>query len=143
MQFRILEEKTITDGKIDLMSNIWQIDYEKVKIIDWIRVDDSTAMSLDTIAFTVYGDESRMDVLKKFNRIDNPLELYNGQIIAIPDLSSFNNNLKKLKVKPIQLQRSKGLKRKFDNSNNGTIPSKRESNGTSQIRKSKDGVLIF
>jgi hypothetical protein len=143
MQYRIFDDKNIIDGKIDLLSNIWQVDYEKVKIIDWIRIDEQTNMSLDIIAFTMYGDESRMDVLKKFNRIDNPLDLYTGQIIAIPDLTSFNQNLKKVSIKPIQLQRQKGLARQFDNKKSSNIPSKKENSGKSQIRKSKDGVLIF
>lgn len=144
MEFRIFEDKNKVDGKIDLLSNIWQIDYELVKIDDWILVDDSTNMSLDLIAFTMYGDESRMDVLKKFNRINNPLELYTGQIIAVPNLNSFNKHLKKVQVKPIQLQRAKGLKKQYDDAtNNSNIPSKRDNSGQSQIQKSKDGILIF
>lgn len=143
MQFRIFDDKKQVNGKIDLLSNIWQIDYELVKIDDWIRVDDATNMSLDLIAFTMYGDEARMDVLKKFNRINNPLEIYIGQIIAVPNLDSFNDNLKLVEVKPIQLQRAKGLKKQYDHSPKSNIPSRRENSGQSQIRKSKDGILIF
>ena len=89
MDFEILTNKKIVNGKIDMLSNILLIDYDKITITDWILVDVFTTMAIDMIAAKLYGSDEYTWVLIKFNRISNPLEVNVGDIIAIPDLLEF------------------------------------------------------
>lgn len=92
MDFEILTKKAVVDGKIDLLSNVLLVDYDKIAIEHWILVDEHTQMGLDLIAEKLYGDASYIWVLIKFNRISNPLELNIGDIVAVPVLDEFFSN---------------------------------------------------
>lgn len=94
MTFEILDQKEIIDGKTDMLSNIVIIDYDNIPIVDWILVDEFSAMGLDYIAERILGDSGYTWVLMKFNRIDSPLEINIGDIIAIPDIIEFRKHTK-------------------------------------------------
>lgn len=94
MTFEILDQKEIIDGKTDMLSNIVIIDYDNIPIVDWILVDEFSAMGLDYIAERILGDSGYTWVLMKFNRIDSPLEINIGDIIAIPDINEFRKHTK-------------------------------------------------
>ena len=89
MDFEILTNKKSANGKIDMLSNVLIIDYDKITITDWILIDDFTVMALDVIAAKLYGSSEYSWLLVKFNRISNPLEVNVGDVIAIPDLLEF------------------------------------------------------
>lgn len=89
MNFEILTNKKIVDGKIDMLSNVLLIDYEKITITDWILIDNFTTMAIDMLAAKLYGSDEYAWILIKFNRINNPLEVNVGDVIAIPDLLEF------------------------------------------------------
>lgn len=94
MEFEVLKNKKIVDGEMDLLSTYLKIDFDKVIIDDWILVDEFSEMLLDLISYVKFGSDEYVDILIKFNRISNPLEICKGDIIAVPNLSSFRENSK-------------------------------------------------
>lgn len=92
MEFEIINNKKVVNGKIDLLSNYFQIDYDKVIIQDWVIIDESTTMALDLICTAAYSNPEFLDLVLKFNRLSNALELGVGQIIALPDITSLIAN---------------------------------------------------
>lgn len=140
--FSVLRSKTQVDGKIDLLSNYLKIDYEKVIIDEWILVDSQSAMLLDLISFAMYGTENYSDLLKKFNRIDNPLEIAIGQILAVPNIESLEANStfvdlsKSTTTKNIASLSSSRLSQLLQTPGKKTIPS-------SNFIRSENGNFIF
>lgn len=92
MEFEILENKKLDGDKINLLSNYFKIDYDKVSIQDWVIIDDSTILAIDLICQVAYGNPSYLDLLLKFNRMSSALDIGIGQIIAIPDMNSLIKN---------------------------------------------------
>lgn len=137
----ILSNKTVTDGKIDLLSNVLEIDFEKVLIEEWILVDEQTAMLLDLISFVMYGTEDHVDIIKKFNKINNPLSIQIGQIIAIPNINSLESNSRLVNQKIVNTTSSKKKNTKSGILSN-TSPSKKAI-PISNFIKSSNGNLIF
>lgn len=141
MVFSVLQNKNEIDGKIDMLSNILVIDFEKVIIKDMIRIDSLTEMSLDLIAKTLYGSEDHVDVLLKYNRMNNALELKEGMIVVVPDLESFQSNSYFMNYTPMRLQKKKIL---FEaKTENKQIPSKTQIQKTKHYRKDSNGNIIF
>lgn len=97
----LLEKKEIVDGKLDLLSNIVIIDYDKISIDEWILVDEFSVMGLDYVSESLYGSNEYVWVLMKFNRIDSPFEVNVGDIIAIPNINEFRQNTKVINYKSI------------------------------------------
>lgn len=98
MTHEILERKQLINGKFDMLSNVCIIDYSKISIDDWIRIDESTIMGLDVIAEAMYGSNDYVWVLLKFNRL-NMFELNVGDVIAIPNLDDFREHTKFINYK--------------------------------------------
>jgi hypothetical protein len=142
MDFSTLQIKTKPDGKIDLLSNFIEIDFDKVIIDQWILVDDSSAMLLDMISFAMYGTENYSDMLKKFNKIDNPFEINIGQVIAVPNMVSLQENMKVVVPQQIKnpIKRIGLMKR--SNSQASQSPSKKTIPASNFI-KHANGNLIF
>ena len=139
MEFSTISIKTSTGGKIDLLSNFIKIDTKNVIIDDWILVDEQSAMLLDLISYTMYGTDEYVDMLKKFNKINNPLAIQIGQIIAIPNITSLQANSKVITPLAIQKQ-AKVSTSSTANSNN--TPSKKLIPSSNFIKKS-NGNIIF
>lgn len=89
MEFEIFKNKKIVDGKIDLLSTYAKFNYEKMLIKDWIVIDEASNTSIDLISTIAYGSPDYLDLLIKFNRLNNPLYIPTGTIIMIPDFNSF------------------------------------------------------
>jgi len=143
MEFATLNDKKQVNGKIDLLSNILQIDYERVIIEDWIRIDDSSTMGLDYISKLKYGTEDHMDILMKFNRITtNPLAIPVGQVIAVPNLDSFFKWSKTVNIKPIQLQKQKTVIGTAAIETATSIPSRKQVSGQN-FTKDANGIFVF
>lgn len=134
----ILSNKNVVDGKIDLLSNVLQIDYDKIIIDDWILVDEQSAMLLDLISFVMYGTESYSDYIKKFNKINNPLSIQIGQVLAIPNIVSFEANSRYINQKIVNI----ASKKKSSSLLNVSTPSKKAI-PVSNFIKSSNGNLIF
>lgn len=94
MNFEILNKKKIVDGKMDLLSNYLKINYDKISIIDWIKIDESSIYMIDVICTVCYGSNEYIDKVLKFNRLSNGLDLKVGQIIALPDMMELHENSK-------------------------------------------------
>lgn len=129
--------------KLDLTSNQWVIDFDKVKVDNYIIVDKATEMRVDTIARYLLGTENYVDVIVKFNKILNPFSLKEGDIILIPNLTSFFDNVKKVnyKSKNITQSVSKTLSRK--SSTNTSIAVKTSGKGSKTYHKGTNGVIVF
>lgn len=143
LQFSTLNKKAVVNGKTDLLSNYLQIDYANVIIDNWILVDDQSAMLLDLVSFAMYGSENYADLLKKFNRIDNPLEISKGLILAIPNIQSLEANSRyvDLSAKDRRLQTTNQL-------SNSAIDQLirtpgRKPTPTSNFTRSENGNYIF
>lgn len=144
MNFSVLQDKKSLDGKIDFLSNILKIDYDKVVLMDVITINQKTGNRLNVISKRYYGDEEKMDVLMKFNRINNIFKLQDGQTLLIPDLESFRRHSKLINLKSIAKQSSNKLKGnvKMPISPNANIPSVSKIPYKGVIKK-KNGVVIF
>lgn len=53
--------------------------------VNMIMVVEDIAMRPDAIAKAVYGDDSKLDFLLKYNGISNPFSIQAGDILVIPD----------------------------------------------------------
>lgn len=140
MEFGVLKNKKVIDGKLDLLSSILLIDYDKVDIDSWILVDIHTSGLLDLISYVKYGSTDYVDVLIKFNRINNPLEIEEGDIIAIPDLLSFQTNSKY--VDPTQAFNKTRPSRIFNQLKSKVISGAIKSDNTSNFIKKSGNVII-
>ncbi len=129
--------------KLDLTSNRWEIDYNSIVIDDYILIDKSTEMRVDTIARYLLGTEDYVDVIVKYNKISNPLGLKVGDMILIPNLESFFSNIKKVNYKPknISTSDSKSVSNKTDR--NLSIAVKTSGKGSKTYRKGTNGVMVF
>lgn len=144
MEFSTLNDKLLDpSGKIDLLSNIISIDYANVIVKDVIRIDDSTEMSLDLISKVMYGAEDHTDILAKFNRLSNPLELTTGMIIAIPDLISYERHSTKINYSPQKLQKQKILFSSEIETTQSTPTKTNKSRKTTHYRKDSNGNIVF
>lgn len=114
MEFEILDSKKVVDGKMDLLSTILLIDYEKISIDNWILVDEFTEMGLDYIAEATLGSPDYVWLLVKFNRISHPLEVQKGDIIAIPNLDEFRSNSKLVEYTSYNNKISKTQSKQFN-----------------------------
>lgn len=57
-----------------------------VEYTGYTIVNDDFIMRPDLVSESVFGDPNKFDYLLKFNGISNPLSLYSGQVILIPNL---------------------------------------------------------
>lgn len=94
LSFDLLNKKDVIDGKIDLLSKIAIINYDNIRVDEWILIDDYSSMSIDLVAQKMLGDSGYSWVLIKFNRIDMPLAINIGDVIAIPNIQDFTDNTK-------------------------------------------------
>lgn len=144
MNFSVLQDKKTVDGKVDFLSNILKIDYDKVILMDVITINQKSGNRLNVISKRYYGDEEKMDILMKFNRINNIFMLNEGQTLLIPDLESFRRHSKLINLKGIVKQSDnalKGVTNKPKNPN-ANIPSVSKIPNKGVIKK-KNGVVIF
>lgn len=129
--------------KLDLTSNRWQIDYDNIKVDDYVIIDKATEMRVDTIARYLLGTEDYVDVIVKFNRISNPFGLKVGDIILIPNLASFFDNVKKVNYKPKNITQSDSKSVSQKNDSNVSIAVKTAGKGSKTYRKGTNGVIVF
>lgn len=129
--------------KLDLTSNIWVIDYDKVVVEATILVDSSTEMRIDSIARYVLGTENYVDVIVKFNKISNPYGIKVGDIIVIPKLSSFFSNISKMNYKSKDIKNSSSEGLYTNNSTNTSTAVKTSGKGTKSYTKGENGVIVF
>lgn len=144
MNFSVLQDKKSIDGKIDFLSNILKIDYDKVILMDVIKINQKTGNRLNVISKRYYGDEEKMDILMKFNRINNIFKLEEGQTLHIPDLESFRQHSRLINLKSVAKQSTNELKGNTTKQiqPNANIPSVSKIPYKGVIKK-KNGVVIF
>ena len=59
-----------------------------------ISVPEDYVMRPDLLSIAAYGTADYLDLILKYNGISNPFSLYEGQVIAIPDISAYKGALK-------------------------------------------------
>lgn len=59
------------------------------------RLTEEDKMRPDLISNVLYGDQSKFDLLLKYNAISNPFSLDVGYVLLIPDATSMNAAVKK------------------------------------------------
>lgn len=138
----VIENKKLVNDAIDLMSNVVKINREAVSIETYIIIEEQYEMSIDLIAESVYGTNEAIDLLCKFNGIENPLSIKEGDVIAVPNLSSLISNTKVLLYKSILLEKEKPNILKSTVKSTQNTPNKK-TNSTRSVVKTADGVLIF
>lgn len=94
MEFEVFKNKKEINNKIDLLSTYAKFNYEKILIKDWVIIDEGSNTSIDLISTIAYGRPDYLDLLVKFNRLNNPLYIPTGTIIMIPDFMSMVDNMK-------------------------------------------------
>lgn len=130
--------------KLDLTSEQWYINYDKITIDASIIVDASSEMRLDSIARYVLGTENHVDVLVKFNKILNPFAVKKGDVILVPNLNSFFENIKKLNYKSKDIKSNPLDSLNINSSNTNTSTSvKTNGKGNKTYRKGENGVIVF
>lgn len=129
--------------KLDLTSNQWVIDYDKVVVDATILIDSASEMRIDTVARYVLGTENYVDVIVKFNKISNPYGIKKGDILVIPNLASFFANIKRINYKPKNIisSTSNGLSNKSEG--NTSVAVKTSGKGSKTYRKGENGVIVF
>lgn len=145
MVFRVLKDKKVTDGNIDLLSNVHQTDYDKVKLMDRIIIGDNTGYNLNLISYRYYGTEEHVDVLMKFNRIPSIFDIKENMPILIPEIESYREHTKLINIKPIVKQNKTELKPE-DNLNSTKANTNKPSSTKTPYKgvvKKKNGVIIF
>lgn len=129
--------------KLDLTSNQWVIDYDKVIIDANISIDSSTEMRIDTIARYVLGTEDYVDVIVKFNKLQNPYGIKKGDVLSIPNLNSFFANLKMVNYKSKDIKNTKTVDSNTDTKTGNSIAVKTNGQGNKSYRKGENGVIVF
>ncbi len=129
--------------KLDLTSNRWEIDYESIIVDNYIEIDRSTEMRLDTLARYILGSEDYVDIIVKFNRIINVFEVKKGDVIMIPNLSSFFANIKKANYKTKDIKNSKFNDTSKISGGSKSPSVKTSGNGSKTFRKGTNGVIVF
>lgn len=137
------DKTAVNDGKnvrpmLDLRSNVWRIDFEKIAIDEWIDVDKTCEMRLDTISKLMYGTEDYTDVLAKFNKISNVFEIKIGDVIIIPNITSFFENLKKINYKSKEIVGANAKK-----AQSSTSPTFKKSQSSPAAKKVGTGLKTY
>ena len=156
----LLEEKKMTEyfdnseytgdklyPKLDLTSNQWVIDYDKVIVDATILIESSTEMRIDTVARYLLGTENYVDVIVKFNKISNPYGIKTGDIIVIPNLASFFANIKRINYKSKNIinstSNSTSNGTSTENLGNASVAVRTSGKGSKTYRKGENGVIVF
>jgi hypothetical protein len=106
MKFDIIENKTMLNDKINLLSNILTFG-EDVQIREYILIDTTCEMLPSVISYVAYGTPNYADRILKFNHISNPYSIKTGMILMIPDITSFDNKKKHINATEIKNQKQK------------------------------------
>jgi hypothetical protein len=101
MEFEIFNNKKINNGKIDMLSTYCKFNYEKIAIKDWVLIDEGSNTSIDLISTVAYGRPDYLDLLIKFNRLNNPLYLPTNTLVVVPELQSMLDNLEYIDLSAI------------------------------------------
>ena len=59
------------------------------------RITEEDKMRADLVSRILYSDQSKFDLLLKFNSISNPFSLDTGYILLVPDDTDITNTIKK------------------------------------------------
>lgn len=148
MENQVLENKKIINNIINLSSNIIKVDFDNVLIDDYILVDETLEMRLDSLAFGVYGTEDDVWIIMKFNGISNPFGVKKGEVLAIPNIQSFLDNIKLVNFSDRLLVQEPFIKKLtredlINAKSNSTSNSKQLTGSTEKIKKTPDGRIIF
>ena len=159
----LLKKRYITkpngDTIIDLTFSSLNTDVENPTEVSIIMVSEDLAMRPDLISKAVYGDDSKLDYLLKYNNISNPFSLNTGDILIIPDpfkmakmfvmpeadvLTDLSTNIKQFNyIDPKTKKDSKRLELlQLKSQNKELLPPNINREGDTNI-KYKDGKIIF
>lgn len=139
----IIENKVLIGNIVDMMSNLIKIDRKNVLVDTYLLIDENTEMSIDLIAESVYGTNEAIDILCKFNGISNPLSIKSGDTIAIPNLNSLFQNMRKINVQSMKLPKQKSSAIKTTLTKTSTSSPSKKTTKQKNFTKSGDGTLIF
>ena len=76
-------------------SSINKIKWRKVGSTGKYRLTEEDKMRPDLISNVLYGDQSKFDLLLKYNAISNPFSLDVGYVLLTPDMTSMDAAVKK------------------------------------------------
>lgn len=158
MQKRYLT-KPNGDTIIDLTHASINKDATRPTEVSLTLVVEDMAMRPDLVAKKVYGDDSMLDFLLKYNGISNPFSLNTGDVLVVPDptmmaktfmmpepddLTEFSTNIKNFKfVDPTTKKDNKRLEMLQTKAKNAELlPPNVNAEGDKNIRY-KDGKIIF
>lgn len=140
------------DGSINLLSNISNTQISSVIIDNFIEVDESVEMRPWAISYAAYGTIDYTDMLMKFNGIQNPYSIKRGDVIAIPNIDSYDAHTKTVSVKPVMSQRKKIVSNAelftavsanaASATSTTSIPSKKV-HAETNFRKSSNGNIVY
>jgi hypothetical protein len=89
IQIETLERKqefVKKDGTVIIDLTQSSVEYKSdVRTKTYVMVTSELAMRPDLISEIVYGNPNRFDYILKFNGISNPLSIYTGQVLYIPE----------------------------------------------------------
>lgn len=148
---KLIVKDVDSNSKMLFNTKVEKTDFGKVIITDWILVDDFSAMRMDIISKAAYGTTDYIQEITKFNGLKDAKSIKAGDVLAIPDLTSFRTHTKTRTLKPIQLQNTSILGRlsgdaadlvKSGSSNPKSTPSKK-SKPSANFTKKDNGILIF
>lgn len=91
--FKTLSNKDNEGKKVDFLSKYLRIkNKEKIAIIAYVYVDKNIVGRLDLIAQQYYGNVNDLDLLLKFNEIDDMFAVPIGTKILVPDKYALESN---------------------------------------------------
>lgn len=147
------------DTIIDLTYSSVDVSGDNPTEVNVIMLADDIAMRPDAVARAVYGDDSKLDLLLKYNGISNPFSLQAGDILVIPDpyqmmrkikmpiadgTSEYNEHIAEFKYLDEQASTDNARVEllKLKSKNRELLPPNVNQPGDSNI-KYKDGKIVF
>lgn len=101
VKLQSVENKSFTSsGKLDCLSNNVAIGRREDILVDYyVLIDSPRIMRLDTIVERYYGTNDLLDVICQFNHLLSPFEVNDGMVVALPNITSLEDNITVQNVK--------------------------------------------
>lgn len=95
VKLQSVENKAFTSsGKLDYFSNNVAMSQRDRIVVDYyVLIDSPRIMRLDTIVERYYGTNDLLDVICQYNHLLTPFEVNEGMVIALPNITSLEDNL--------------------------------------------------
>jgi len=95
LEFKNLEKMNNVESieDIDFLAKHESFDYDNTIILGYIKITKNEENRLDIISKKIYGQFGFIEQICEFNGILNPNAVFDGDILAIPDIGSMQDNL--------------------------------------------------